>query len=236
MHPIIQDLTKLFTDLVLPVRCVICKKIHEQALCQVCLEKLQPLDAQICIVCKNPSNLGVTHTKCKMPFTNDLLFCGFSYKHAGLKDAIVSGKYYGVKEVFSLLGEKLAVELGLAMDITPLQNFFLVPLPLHKRKRRWRGFNQSELIVNSLATNLQIPIQHALEKHKATKVQKDLKREDRLQNMRGCFKISPKTKVRGQNFLLVDDVITTGSSLTEAAKTLKRAGANKVYCLAVARE
>ena len=130
-------------------------------------------------------------------------------------------------------------------------NFFLAPVPLHSSRRRWRGFNQAEILCQALAEELSLPIMDVLVRNKSTKTQKDLKKEQRMKNVANVFALSPKilnpgpasaraerdgSAILNQNFILVDDVATTGATLQEAAKILKRNGAAKVICLTVARD
>lgn len=112
-------------------------------------------------------------------------------------------------------------------------------IPLHRRKERWRGFNQSELLARSLP--LELPRRQLLIRTRDTIAQMSLKRADRLHNMQGAFSISPclqrqgdHSPLYGKKILLVDDVITTGATLAEAAAALKGAGAAAVLALALA--
>ena len=118
-------------------------------------------------------------------------------------------------------------------------SYQLTAIPLHWMRQNWRGFNQSKVLAGSIANAMGLQVLDTLRRKKITKTQKDLKREDRIKNMDRAFSLSPvveKTGVRGISFILVDDVTTTGSTLLEAAKVLKRNGAQKVFCLTVARD
>jgi ComF family protein len=112
----------------------------------------------------------------------------------------------------------------------------IVPVPLHKSKRRLRGYNQSELLANELSKRENIPCDTSLlSRIRKTGTQTKLSQKQREKNVNGAFLASPEA--RGLNILLIDDVITTGSTLRECAKALKKAGAGSVYALcACARE
>ena len=105
-------------------------------------------------------------------------------------------------------------------------------IPLHEKRLKKRGYNQSELLARHFSEATGVPIVCALTKKKESKEQRTLSREARKKNLSNCFSADKKA-VCGKTLLLIDDVITTGATLDEAAATLKKAGAVNVYCLAV---
>jgi len=113
----------------------------------------------------------------------------------------------------------------------------LIPVPLHSRRQRWRGFNQAELLGKILAEKFNWQVRtDILVRHKHTKPQVDLKGKERKNNIRGAFKITPKAKIKNlKKVWLFDDVWTTGSTLRECGQVLKRAGVRKVWGLTLAR-
>lgn len=115
-----------------------------------------------------------------------------------------------------------------------LQKFIIAPIPLHKKRYNWRGFNQSEIIAHNLAYRLNLPCQDALIRVKHKTPQAKLDGATRRENIIGCFSASGED-LAGKKFLLVDDVATTGSTLNEAARVLKSAGAAKVWGLVIAK-
>ncbi|MGA2911754.1 MAG: phosphoribosyltransferase family protein [Candidatus Levyibacteriota bacterium] len=115
--------------------------------------------------------------------------------------------------------------------------WLIVPIPLSKAKLRKRGYNQAEILGKELSKKLNIPVQNLLERTRETKTQVGLTNLQRKLNVRNAFEIiNHKSSIINQNILLVDDVATTGSTLLEAAKVLKRAGAQKVFGLTLARD
>jgi ComF family protein len=118
----------------------------------------------------------------------------------------------------------------------------LIPVPLHKRKIRSRGFNQSELLADFLSENLApgmaLPvIKDALKRKKSTLSQMKIKNyRERRENIRGAFTILKPEEIRRKNILLVDDVATTGATLLECARILKAAGARKISAIVIARQ
>jgi ComF family protein len=148
----------------------------------------------------------------------------------------VEGKYYLVSGVFNRLAEMAAHRLTFVMPEILRGELIVVPVPLHVRRERWRGFNQSEVAATALAEALELTVQSALERTVHTKVQKDLHRQQRLENVRGVFRVTDKAAVARKQILLVDDVTTTGATLREATNALMSAGAAEVWCIAIARE
>ncbi len=112
----------------------------------------------------------------------------------------------------------------------------VLPVPLHTRRLRQRGFNQSGLLARELAQNLGLPVSlDSLARKQWTEPQTRLNRHQRLKNVRGAFEVRRPELVRGRRVLLVDDVFTTGETLNECARTLKKKGAAGVYALTVTR-
>lgn len=117
------------------------------------------------------------------------------------------------------------------------ENSVFIPMPLHKNKKRKRGFNQSEIIAKELSLALNIPLKtNILVKTENTQSQTNLTREERAKNIKNAFQTKNPSEIEGKIIFLVDDVFTTGATMEEAAKTLKKAGASHVWGLAVARE
>jgi competence protein ComFC len=115
--------------------------------------------------------------------------------------------------------------------------WILVPIPLSSSKLRKRGYNQAEILAKELSKKLNIPVQNLLVRTRETKTQVGLTNLQRKLNVKDAFKfIDQKSSIINQNVLLVDDVATTGSTLLEASKVLKRAGAGKVFGLTLARD
>lgn len=142
--------------------------------------------------------------------------------------------------VFDLAKE--LVELSLVRQNTTRllrgmgERFILVPVPLHATRARKRGFNQAEVLGRKIAEAVEISFSSEfLKRTKDTPPQVDLKRKERLINVSGAFEVSKKDGVSGKNFLLFDDVTTTGATLRSCAHVLKRAGARSVWGLTLAR-
>ncbi len=111
----------------------------------------------------------------------------------------------------------------------------LVPVPLHPARRRERGFNQAGLLAELLSQRTSIPLQPVLERIRYTKTQTAFDRAERMENLRNAFRLRKNAAVQGYRVLLIDDVLTTGSTLSECARVLKVAGAVSVHAATAAR-
>ena len=180
-----------------------------------------------CSKCGSPLEEGRC-PRCREKLAFDRSRGAFLYE--GIVREIISlFKYQGQRK----LGDFLAPYL-----LKPLSELgkpdFITPLPLHPVKRRKRGFSQTELLACSLSKLTGLPVKAPLIRVRNTKPQVNLAVEERKSNVRGAFALRGKEEIKGKNILLVDDVMTTGYTLSEAARLLKRSGASSVYALVVA--
>jgi len=156
----------------------------------------------------------------------------------GLRELIHLLKYNGVRPAANVLGRMLAEAMEDLQPHFSEAEVLVVPVPLHFRKLRQRGFNQSELIARA-AIKLKTSGFHLsanlLERCRETTSQIGLSRHQRRENIRGAFKVAKPDEVSGREVLIVDDVFTTGTTVSECARILRRAGASKVYVATVAR-
>jgi ComF family protein len=142
-------------------------------------------------------------------------------------------KYDGLVPLASMMGKILSsrIEETLGASIIDV----VVPVPLHWMRRRERGFNQSKLIADYLGTRVNLPVQAgALRRVKRTRDQTGLNAQARIDNMKGAFRIGNASDIEGRRVLLVDDVITTGATLNEAAGVLRRGGCRNVFAAVIA--
>lgn len=221
-------------DLLFPKMCVGCGAIGS-FICLRCQRKLVFLEKQRCFYCKSPSLYGLTHPGCKKQFGVDGAISIYIY-NPFLKKLLKTAKYRLAKEVLDELLSLSTVPAGLLLysKRTPFDKLYLQPIPLNSLRLRARGFNQGEVICAFLQTLRSTgQILNILERQRNTPSQAQMKtRIKRYLNMSAAFKIK-KTKIP-KELLLVDDVITSGSTMRAATEILKRAGVEKVIAFSLA--
>jgi competence protein ComFC len=238
IKPLYLDVKTFVLDTLFPISCLACGE-EGTWICADCKSTIGKLEHQRCIVCQKNTPFGLTHPHCQTPHGADGLISFLNYHDQKVADILIKGKYNFLPGVYEELGKLLAGQLKTQYPNILISNISLVPIPLHSTRKRWRGFNQAEVLCRSLSEQLNLPVADVLQRKKITKTQKDLKKDARLKNVDGAFALSPlfsKEGVRGSSFILVDDVTTTGATLAEAAKVLKRNGATQAICLTVARD
>jgi competence protein ComFC len=209
-----------FFNLIFPKFCLGCKK-EGFYFCQDCLATLE---------------IFTFHEKFRGKNLADLYF-PINYENFLVKKLIQNFKYPPlIKELKRELAQ-LIISHFLLLDKKPdFSDFILMPIPLSKKKLKWRGFNQAEEIAKELAEFFKIPlISDCLFKMRETKDQVELSEKERKENVKGAFFVKNKEKIAGKNILLVDDVFTTGATLEEAARVLKEARAKKIVGIVIAR-
>ncbi len=230
-----------------PSDCRLCDtplvSVSRLPVCPECLNSLEPIRAPQCVLCGErlaPAQLLTGDALCQAcrdyppEFERAVSFGEYA---AGLRDLIHLLKYGGVLPAARPLGgllarsiEDLCITSG---DSAPV----LVPVPLHASKRRERRFNQSELIARAALRHLpRFDLDcGVLERRRPTRSQVGLDREARIRNMSGAFRVVAPQRVEGRTLIVVDDVMTTGTTVSECARVLKCAGAAKVFAATVAR-
>lgn len=225
-------------DLVFPKSCVGCRKSGTY-FCTDCVSSISPAEP-ICPICSKLSASGNTHPFCQKGFCLDGLWSFGLYRNP-LKLAIQKLKYKWITELAQRLNELIFIyghfDQGVLFNqIKKDQESWLVTsIPLHWQRQNWRGFNQAELLGKLLAKSLGIKYLETLKKIQATKPQVSLSRDKRGRNLKNAFTLVNKDNFPVKNYLLVDDVWTTGSTLKECADLLKRAGAKRVWGFTLAR-
>jgi len=222
-------------NILFPEICPVCKKPsreHKTApICPECWQTIHIYKGPSCQRCGKPlvSDVSITCGGCleDEPFFKYARSAGL-YEGA-LREAINIFKYYRVKRLSKPLSEimlKIADPLGI--DI-------VIPVPLSKKRLREREFNQSALLAKHLAdyTNTKL-VADCLIKIKETRSQVGLSAKERQVNVRGAFGIINEDLINGKNIILVDDVFTTGATIRECSKLLKRKGARNIYVLTLA--
>lgn len=159
-----------------------------------------------------------------------------------LRGAVLEMKFHRRERLAVKLGELLAVPWAACPALEEASHATLVPVPLHRSRRRERGYNQAEALARGLATELRRAAGGGVKvdlgcllRTRATPPQTGLSLRARLENVRGAFEVASPQRARGRVLVLVDDVMTTGATLSACAAALKRAGAAQVLGLTLAR-
>ncbi len=211
------------------------------------MEKFPLLSFQLCPYCeKEITQNGTICKKCqrnqfekKSPLQLNALICATDYQK--ISKLVHLFKYNFVIDLGTPLGKIIAK--ALQKNEAPLPDF-IIPVPIHRRKLKWRGFNQAEILANSISQNLtpglHLPVRTDLIfRQKKTRAQMKIKDyHERLSNLHNAFATFPQAEkaVSGKKILLVDDIATTGATLFECAKILKATGAKEVTGAIIARQ
>lgn len=210
---------------IFPSSCVVCKRVGEP-ICKHCIKnKIFVNWDTYCCVCNSRVKRGLIHEECKDQTYLDGHFFVVSYSE-GIKELIMNGKYSFMFYNFEFIGELMSKFIRF---YNLNKDSIFAPVPLTRRKKRIRGFNQSEVIASKLARD--ITYINLLNKIKDIPSQATLGGEERRINLKDSFQVNTKLAAKlntTQKVILIDDVYTTGSTLNECAKALKEYGFKEV--------
>ncbi len=206
-------------DVLLPEKCVSCN-LKGSVICDKCVPKLRRVERE----------------------TGSNIHALYDYRDPAIKRAIWKLKYHHRKNIGDKLGQLLFEEF--AEDISEIHQYldnqpiYVIPIPISKEKLRKRGYNQSLTIAKGFcdcsSKNLELKDNLVIKTKETIPQAKIANRIKRLNNIKGVFKIKNEEFIKGKTFIIIDDVTTTGATLTEIYKLLKNAGAKKILCFAVA--
>ncbi len=207
-------------NIIFPVKCLSCGESGSD-LCLSCVRDFPPAERE----------------------TAKWIFPLFDYRHPPIKKTLWLLKYKGKKRISLPLAEllygRILEELS---DLSVMENFsspLLLPVPLSKKRYKERGYNQSELICRELikrdsSKNFELAEKILLKPHETKHQARIENRTERLKNIVGSFAVKNAEQVKNRNLILIDDITTTGATLSEARKVLKEAGAKKIIAFTVA--
>lgn len=225
MHRWGEDFIGLL-EFLFPPRCIICNEILSQesiiCICEACAFHIDYYNNRI-----NSLGLPESHkVYC------DGIICVGRYNNS-LKNSIKKFKFGNKPSYFRAFGTLLSLKVKNTENLDKID--IVIPVPLHKSRRKQRGYNQAELIAVYTAKQLGVRLESSiLIKTMETQTQSLLSKTDRLTNLEEAFSVRFPKQVAGKNILLVDDIITTGSTVNQCSKALKAAGAHRVIAGVIA--
>ena len=221
-----------FLEFIFPTRCVSCGA-GGKLICEKCAAEMVPLERLNCLVCGRPAVGGVTHPICRSRWSPERFLAAFPYRGPARR-LVQALKYKRLRAVARIMAGLLIGELHeMGIEFGPQAR--VVPIPLSFWRKSSRGFNQAELLARALGESLRLDFRaELLRRVKDTSSQVSLTRPERQANVRGVFAVAEE--LHGEDVLLVDDVVTTGATVREATRVLKKAGAGQVWVLAFAKD
>jgi ComF family protein len=242
------DRFEWLVDWLYPARCRACGGgivgRDSQYFCAGCWSEIRLVSHPLCTVCGRPflDASGDDHV-CGVCLTRR---CRFNAARAWacypreeiaedpLRQVIQKFKYGRKVSLGKSLGRLMANGCEEFLNNRPIDT--IIPVPLHPKRLRWRGFNQSVLLARQVSRAYRLPMDpFALVRDKPTLAQTQLSEEERRKNVRGAFSVHSLESVQGKAILLVDDVYTSGATVNECSRVLLRARAKEVYVLTLAR-
>jgi competence protein ComFC len=218
-----------FFDFFLPRICPSCKEkleLNEDGICSVCLNKILPAD------------FTRIRFEFQKKFSSKGIISGFTSLYVFEKDKELQRIIHSIKyENNFRIGETLGKLLGdkLLNDL-PVDNLdLIIPVPLHMLKKSERGYNQSYYISRGVNRKLKLVLDKgSVKRIKYTETQTSMKIREREKNISGAFKVKTVNNIAGKNILIIDDVITSGNTVSELGRTLKDIGAGTIYAASLA--
>ena len=189
-----------------------------------------------CIICKEDDCFGICNTcKKSIKIINEVYqdeVISYGYYGGVLKDLILKFKYKNNFTAGDILAEFLEEYI---IKNFKYKEYIITYIPLSKKSKKIRGFNQCEYMAKKIARDLSIEVLEVLIKQKETKEQKKLKRDERYENIKDAFKIKKGIELKNYKIILIDDVTTTGATLQEAYKLLKKFEVKDIKLLTLAK-
>lgn len=237
---LIQSAAEPLLSLLYPWHCALCATdtADGEHLCVACKNKARKIDAPFCQTCSQPFS-GAIETKFSCANCGDREFhfaCAVSsYRAVGVvREVVHRFKYDRLFHLRHPLADWLAATLSDERILAQRVDCF-IPVPLHSRRFREREFNQAEVLARLLAHRTGTPMRDCILRTRYTTTQTRFDRSERIENLRNAFAMRHNADVRDLHVVLIDDVLTTGSTLDECARVLRKAGASSVRAITVAR-
>jgi competence protein ComFC len=207
-------------DLIFPPRCIFCRAVIPSGTktCKKCEKQI------LCIHSAKYMNV---------PELGKTIPCMVPYSYSGqVRQSIIRFKFQNQKQFAAFYAEKMAEEI--IQKYLNVEFDTVTSVPISAKRRKFRGYNQSELIARDVARRIDIPYRDCLMKVTDNQEQHKLSEKERRQNVHGAYRPLNKDLFVGKKILLIDDIVTTGATLCECALVLFRSGAQEVACAAIA--
>jgi ComF family protein len=252
----------LFLAIFFPVFCVGCGQEMppgENWLCFKCSSTILPVNMQTCPTCNKITLKGRYCLSCKKDKNLKGVICTAYYEEGPIREMIHNFKYNGVTALAETLSELMVIALAQNFKLQisnfksnqndqifknlNIKNSFKIEnlkliisfVPLHFRRKAMRGYNQSEILARLIGQKTGLKVLDLLKKAKSTTRQAELSGTKRRKNLENAFRVKKGIDIKNKKIIIVDDVMTTGSTLEECARVLKTAGAKEVWGLVIAR-
>lgn len=216
----LKDLWGKILDFIYPTKCAICN------------ETIIKRENQICEKCGKELKIDSIMTRIDMGYGNKIK-CFSPFEYSGkIKKSILRFKFKGYKNYSKFFAQVMSK--GITQKFGGIKFDRITYVPLRPERKRSRGYNQSECIASDISSIINVPCEELIFKIKSNHIQYELDFSSRIENVKGVYAVKNEQAVKGKTILLCDDIITTGSTLRECAKTLLESGAKEVYCCAIA--
>lgn len=216
----LKDLLGKILDFIYPTKCAICN------------ETIIKRENQICEKCGKELKIDSIMTRIDMGYGNKIK-CFSPFEYSGkIKKSILRFKFKGYKNYSKFFAQVMSK--GITQKFGGIKFDRITYVPLRPERKRSRGYNQSECIASDISSIINVPCEELIFKIKSNHIQHELDFSSRIENVKGVYAVKNEQAVKGKTILLCDDIITTGSTLRECAKTLLESGAKEVYCCAIA--
>lgn len=253
--PFLRNCLDFLCNLIFPIECVNCG-CEGKWLCEDCFGALRFNERLICHACSRINNYGDFCDACANNFYLDGILSACDYADSAVQKLLKNIKYKFARNGTEIIGDYLACYFYFLLEnaekqyrkkflnpeiknvpkiFSDYKSALIIPIPLHKRRLNWRGFNQAQEIAVFLRNKFGIEMNATdMLRIKNTKVQANLVGDKRKNNVKNCF-VWRGEDLKGRNIILVDDIATTGSTLNECAKQLYENGAGEIWGLTVLR-
>ncbi len=234
----VQQIRDFFLDLIFPLTCLSCGQ-EGKTLCKVCSAKIILNKNFSCPHCKKPNEYGTFCNSCQTNYNFQGLWISLDYHDPLVAQLIKNLKYSLQKDIAQQLAHYMLSfwqQNNLAKTTLSTQSPLLIPVPLHKRKLKFRGFNQAELLARNIAdqTGWILDTKHLI-RQRFTKSQAKLNKKQRLLNVHKAFAWQNSNDITNCNIILIDDVASTGATLNNCAQTLRTQGVKNIWAWVVAQ-